>query len=558
MTRNCSKCNTSFEFTEADHAFLEKVSPKCDGKTLLIPEPEKCPDCRMQQKMNFRNERHLYRRKSSLSGNGIISIYHESSPHRVFHPDEWWGDNWNGTDFEKDFDFSRPFFEQFKELLIAVPRIGLFNVNPTNSEFCQQAYNNKNCYLCTVITECEDCMYISHANKDTDCFDCDYVQNCQLCFGCLDSDKLYNCADCQSCQNSSDLTFCYDCIGCDNCFGCFGLRKKQFQIFNTQYSKEDYFKQLEELGKNKFSKFDLYRKKFQEALVDAPQRESWSLNTVDCVGNYLINAKNCQMCFDSFEIQDCKNCTWIFESHDIHDVYGLGKSDWLYDCLGNENAHTGAFNTFVSDSNDMYYSDCCFYSSNLFGCAGLRNKKFHILNKEYTPEEYDQMIPKIVEHMKKHGEWGKFPPVELSPFGYDESVANENFPLTKDDAEKAGFIWTGHVEQRPSATKVVPAKDIPDDITDVTDEILDWAIECETSTKLFKIQEKELKFYRTAKLPIPRKHPDERYKKRMNKRNSRKIHERECLECKTKILTTFDPTRPEKVFCEKCYLAKLY
>ena len=153
--KSCTACGASFEVTEKDRQFLKKVSPKIDGENLVIPAPEKCPNCRMQQRMCFRNERNLYRRKSDLSQKPMISIYHESSPHKVFSATEWWSDAWDGLDAGRDFDFGRSFFEQFAELLKDVPRIGLFNVNPTNSEYCQQAYNNKNCYLCTVITECE-------------------------------------------------------------------------------------------------------------------------------------------------------------------------------------------------------------------------------------------------------------------------------------------------------------------------------------------------------------------------------------------------------------------
>ena len=43
--------------------------------------------------------------------------------------------------------------------------------------------------------------------------------------------------------------------------------------------------------------------------------------------------------------------------------------------------------------------------------------------------------------MKKTGEWGEFFPSSLSPFGYNETVANDFFPLSKEEATKQGFKW---------------------------------------------------------------------------------------------------------------------
>jgi hypothetical protein len=36
--------------------------------------------------------------------------------------------------------------------------------------------------------------------------------------------------------------------------------------------------------------------------------------------------------------------------------------------------------------------------------------------------------------MKSTGEWGEFFPLPLSPFGYNETVAQDYFPLTSEEA----------------------------------------------------------------------------------------------------------------------------
>lgn len=48
--------------------------------------------------------------------------------------------------------------------------------------------------------------------------------------------------------------------------------------------------------------------------------------------------------------------------------------------------------------------------------------------------------------MKTTGEWGEFFPTWLSPFGYDETVANEYFPLSESDVREKGWKWKGEEE----------------------------------------------------------------------------------------------------------------
>ena len=163
--------------------------------------------------------------------------------------------------------------------------------------------------------------------------------------------------------------------------------------------------------------------------------------------------------------------------------------------------------------------------------------------------------------MKKTGEWGEFFKPSISPFGYNETVANEYFPLTKDEAVKKGFNLSDFVSPPPKADKVISAADmkvIPGNINEIPDEIINWALTCEITGKLYKIQKNELKFYKENNLPIPRRHPDQRHKDRMTLINPRKLWDRKCAKCGASIKTTYSPERPETVYCEACYLKEVY
>ena len=78
-------------------------------------------------------------------------------------------------------------------------------------------------------------------------------------------------------------------------------------------------------------------------------------------------------------------------------------------------------------------------SQNLFGCVGLVNKEYCILNKQYTKETYFEKIKEIADAMVADGSWGSFP--DMYAYGYNESVAAEFFPLEKEVALQRGFRW---------------------------------------------------------------------------------------------------------------------
>lgn len=539
---SCINCKNSFEIRDTDREFYKRFD---------VPDPKMCPECRLQHKLNFRNERTFYKRTSSKSGKSMISIYPADSKYQVYLPEEWWDANHDAAQYGRDFDFNRPFFEQFNELLEAVPRIGLFNISPTNSDYCQQAYYNKNCYLSMVIEKCEDCMYVSHSNNLRDSYDCSFLHDCELCYQCLDSNKLYGCINAQSCQNSSNLMFCYDCIGCHDCVGCYGLRNKKNYIMNEPYTKEAYEAKLKVLELNKYSKFLNCKAYFVELAKKSPHRASRNLNVDNSSGNYLINCKNAHDCFDSFELQDCAYSTWIFTSHDCYDVYGMGHGEFVLEGLGVEALNNCAFNTFVSDSSDAFYSDCCFYSMNLFGCASLRNKKYYILNKQYSPDDYAVMKARIIEHMKKTGEWGNFFPVALSPFAYNETAANYRFPLTK---EKALGMGRGYRWREPDPKEYAKQTYVlPDDLKMVEVGVCDQILACVDCGKNYKIMPKELAFYKKLGIPLPRKCTDCRFMDRFGSRNPRHLWEGKCVKCAKSMMTTYSPERPEKIYCEECY-----
>ena len=124
--------------------------------------------------------------------------------------------------------------------------------------------------------------------------------------------------------------------------------------------------------------------------------------------------------------------------------------------IAGEEDYRVAFSFMVFRGRELFYSMyCCQNVSNLFGCVGLRNKEYCILNKQYTKEEYEKLVAKIIQQMQKTGEWGQFFHPALSPFGYNETVAEEYYPSTAEQVRKQGFNRSTYEAPQPTAEKVV-------------------------------------------------------------------------------------------------------
>lgn len=224
-------------------------------------------------------------------------------------------------------------------------------------------------------------------------------------------------------------------------------------------------------------------------------------------------------------------------------------------CCG---ANTILHSLLIFTGNNVRYSYNCNASDNIFGCVGLRRKQYCIFNKQYTKEDYEALVSKIVEHMKSTGEYGQFFPATLSPFDYNETVAQEYFPLTKSEALEKGYRWKDPEPRNYTTTKTWFS--LPETIAEAGDDILQDVISCqheekcnENCTTAYKITPQELQFYRRMSLPLPRLCSNCRHYQRFRKRNPIKLWKRQCAKCSKDIETSYAPDRKEIIYCESCY-----
>lgn len=545
-------CGNKIEITERDLAFYKKMG---------VPEPVMCFPCRLQRRMAFRNERRLYHNTCGLCEKNIISIYSPERGYPVYCTTCWWGDGWDPMDYGREFDFSRPFFEQFKELWDSVPKLQLVVLGDNiNSDYTHDAYKLVNCYLVFDAEQCLDSYYGETCDHLKDCCDSLCLKNAELCYECVNCKDCYNLDFSRYCNNCSDSKFLLNCKGCRNCFGCANLQNKQYYIFNKPHTSKEYERIVAQYGLDSFQNLQKFKKDIEEFYKQFPQKN------LHGVMNENVTGENLNMCKDTFEsydcdgLRDCKYCVnMLMGANDCYDIEIWGKNlELSYNGTGVGDGSRNVIASYYAcmSADNVYHSIYCMNNnSNLFGCVGLHQKKFCIMNKQYEEKQWHEMFTKIKNHMTRTGEWAEFFPPMLSAFGYNETVANEYFPLSKELALERGFKWKEEDERQFHDATCV----LPDSTCDVTDGILKEVLKCTACGKNYKLIAQELAFHRKKCIPLPRKCYDCRYTDRLKLRNPRKLWGRKCDKCSIEMQTSYAPRQGgEKVYCEKCYLREVY
>jgi hypothetical protein len=501
-----------------------------------VPAPTLSPEERSRRRMAYANLRNLYKRKCDGTGKDIISNYSSDKECKVLDIKYFYSDAWNQHADFREINFNKPFFEQFTDLLRTAPRPAVQRAPEfdENSDYTNHAGKNKNCYLIFDSDYNWDCFYGYSMNSSRNCMDSYRLDSCELCYECIDCTNCYSCNYVQDSQNCANSWFLKSCIGCNDCFACVNLRNKKYCFFNEQLTKPEYEKRLIEYLKKTTGNINKFRDSFLQYSDQFPQKNLQGVQNEDSFGNYLVKSKNAFYCFDSRELWDCryvqqsfddaKNCVDCTEVGDaVENCYETGYS-----------GYSSYFLRFTSHSlgksSNLTYCYFCPFSSDCFACVGLHHAQYCIFNKRYTKDDYNKLVPKIIQHMKSTKEWGEFFPIEHSPFAYNESHAFDFYPLSKDETLQQGLKW---FDFKRNESKDPTAK----------------LCSC---GKEFKIIKQELEFYQKSNLPMPTFCFDCRHIKRMKKRGSRKLSKANCSSCEVEVFTNLN--KSAKICCEKCFL----
>lgn len=537
--------------------FGTSLLPVIGGYREERPEPgenKSLSDCRLQRKMQFRNYQNLTQRPCSQCGKLMISMYPEVSKATVWCEACWSADTWDAQDFALIYDSSQPFLKQFAQLSQSVPQQHLNQKNNENSPWVNHETRSKNCYMNFGGLGNEDGAYNQWSGFTSNCLDNYALLESQLCYETIVATKCYQTFFSTFVFDCRDVLYSENCSDCSNVIGCINLKSKSSQIFNQRLTK-----------------------------IHPPTHTT---GTTDSTGDYLEHSHDCLNCFTTAEVQSCTNSVGIGYIKDCYDIFsGFLGMELCYEYTGaGEKCYKVSFSSHCEASHDIYYSHSLTSCHDCFGCVGLANKQFCILNTQYTEEEYKALVPKVIQQMNqlpyidslgRTYPYGEFFPGEISPFPYNDSVAQDFFPLTKTQTVSQGFHWRD-VEQSEHVPSL-SASALPDRADQADYSLLKEIISCahqgtctDHCVGVFTIIKSELDFLKRFGLPLPRLCPNCRHIRRIKQKNPMKLWERVCQcageskivhqhgtkPCSNSFATTLAPDKPEIVYCQECFLAE--
>ena len=577
-TKNCQNCHTNFVIVPDDFSFYEKIK---------VPTPTFCPACRYKRRIIWRNVHNLFRGKDAINGKDIFMGIPPESGIPVYELSYWNSDNWDALEYGKGYNFEKTFFEQFRELFYSVPFPSKSMQRCIDSDYSNQCDDMKNAYLCFNATFMEDCGYCCNGSVLKNCFDLTSCYNSESCYDNVRVDKSYHTIGSVSCENCVDVFFSKNCVGCTNCFGCVNLRNATYKIFNEQYSKEHYFEKLNSFRLDTWEGVLRVQTETEDFWKKYPIKYMLGFRNYDVLGEDIKDSKNAKYCYIVQKGEDLKYVQDVpfggaSNSYD-YTSWGVNAS-LMYECIVcGEQAEKIKFSFDCYPScQDLEYCVNVRRSKDCFGCVGVKDKQYCIFNKQYSKEEYFLLVKNIKQQMMdmpyidKRGivyRYGEFFPIEISPFAYNETLLNDQFPSNKEHVEKEGFVWREQNKKDYEITLL--ATELSESIENADSSITKEIIGCLKCKRAYRIIFDEFQFLKNLHIPLPRYCFDCRFARRQKCMVSPVLQSSQCscngqyslngqyenvekheFHNNTRCSNIFDTAYnldTEIIYCEECY-----
>ena len=361
LQKKCEHCGVEFSIGDEELTMYKKVD---------IELPTICFFCRVKLHLSFWMFGKFRKGKSDLSGDSLITVLPKKTRYPIYALHEWHSDKWDAMDYGQDYNPSKSFFVQLQELQEKVPHPHQNGIRNTGCDWCDDVWNSKNCYLSRSMVDCED-LYYSYRNLK--------VKNSIDVVVCFDSEKCFDSVNCHHSyklfysRNSRDCVdsyFLQDCRNCQDCIMCWNLRGKSYCIENIQYGKEEYEQKLKEFNFGSYLSIQKYKKRLNQiAQSETVHKENFNLKTYNCIGDNLLDCKNCYNCNTINNSEDCYNCIRGKEEKSNIDSEGCWNSELLGNCNGCGNTYSLKYSNW-SSSRYSEYLDLCIECENCFGCVG--------------------------------------------------------------------------------------------------------------------------------------------------------------------------------------------
>ena len=449
----------------------------------------------------------LYRR------NGKISRYPENDRIKKL-GENFWEDAYT---FWDDYNFSKDFFQNFKELQDTIPmQYTLSFWTNENCEYMDGVFIGKNVYLSFIIGFwAENVMYSAF------CYDnVNSVMNSFL--ACKNSSEIayslsvtesYKVFYSKNIANSSNIWFSTNLIGCHDCIWCDNLENTQFAINNTVLQKEEYEKNRDKILHDKENYIKTWGHIHKRAITNFASENvsGMGINKSENIENGLWiskmrNARNIAIgnggdgCSHMLDCMDVG--LWSTHYYAVMGAWGIGTHD-IYCALQ------------MANNSNCYYSQYLESCHHCLGCIWLKNKSYCILNKQYTKEEWEVLAEKIFASMEADGTLWDFFPASMCPFYFNDTLAyliDDSF--TKEEVVADGYLWRDEPIRAdiPEWARIISTKDMRQ--FEGFDSTRKWRIDPEVMKVVisdekwnyYRIVQMEYDFLMKHGLPLPRMH----------------------------------------------------
>jgi hypothetical protein len=548
-------CEGEFEIVPEDITFL---------KMLRVPPSDFCPTCRRIRRMSHMSQFRFFKRPCDAPQHKeeIISIFSVECSFPVYDYKYFISDEFDPFSYGIKYEKNASPLSRLLEMRKTFPMPSFLNRDPgsINSDYSNGGRGTKNVYYAFGCFGSENVWYSHMAGQSKDIMNSAYIHKSDHVYDGVHSDNIYKSIFTYFSKNCADCMFVFDCRNCQDCFGCVNLRNKRYQIFNKQFSKEDYESFIKSISPLSRQKIKEYEQKLWDLVKTLPLNASRNIASNNASGILLENTK------DAHDVVDCQN------SENIRHVDGALSHKDSMDMLfsgGHSSFLYGTTNIGSQSSNVRFSVSCKFCNNsefifnsknldNCFMCFGLQNKSYCILNVQYEPEEYFKIIDEIKSEMIKRGEYTDPIGLEFSAQAYNFCIGQNFFPLTSEEIIKLGGYTALEPETNVGNIKVLSVDEIPQTIDEVTDDIINCAIKCEKSGKPFRITASELAFLRKIKIPLPTTHPTVRMESKVALAPVGHKYSAQCHKCNKDIYSLFNPQENYLLYCEDCYKQEVY
>ena len=450
--------------------------------------------------------------------NGVISRFPETPRCGTVYPAasyiKSFGDGFPGI----AIDSQTPFLQQLQTFFATSPKMALMDYGRNeNAAFADTVYGAKNVYMSISVGDnSQDVLYSNMIFGN-----CTKVINSMLVTSFSENvyysqvvNGGYNIFYSKYIYNSKDIRFSDNLIGCTHCMFCSELENQSYCIHNVSYPQEEYLQKKHELLQDKSAYFWYLQALSNKALPRLAVESSWNaISFSERVQNayFVSRVKEGRNIF-------CGDGTPISER--LYDVVDIAKVDDAYGRMGvgqdsshmycGSNAST-CHNVFYS-----YFMDTCSYC---LGCIGLKNKSYHIFNKEYSKEEWQRLVDEIFTRMEQEGTLGTFFPWWMCPFYFNDTASyliDKSF--TKEEVTQLGYLWreTNNNVDIPPNAEVIDVKDLGnyqgydnEGHRKIDPQIVKKVIR-DSKGEYYRIIPMELEFLQKYALPLPELHRLER------------------------------------------------